>query len=76
MISQANQAPSKRICVIGAGAAGLAMLKYLSQTSYIKTGSWTVIAYESRSKVGGIWYALSTTLFCLRVEGPLANGSE
>jgi len=63
MTSQVNQAPSKRICVIGAGAAGLALLKYLSQTSYFKTGSWSVIAYESRSKVGGIWCALSVNSF-------------
>ncbi|KAF8559647.1 hypothetical protein OG21DRAFT_1430639 [Imleria badia] len=49
MTSQPNHTPSKvskRICVIGAGPAGLAVLKYLSQTSYYKTGSWSVIAYE------------------------------
>lgn len=63
MTNQAYQAPSKRICVIGAGPAGLAVLKYLSQTSYFKRGSWSVIAYESRSKVGGIWYALSINSF-------------
>ncbi|KAF8136430.1 hypothetical protein EV363DRAFT_1211238, partial [Boletus edulis] len=55
MNCQANHTPSKRICVIGAGAASLAVLKYLSQTSYFQSGSWSVIAYESRSKVGGIW---------------------
>lgn len=60
LMTQANQAPSKCICVIGAGPAGLAALKYLSQTSYFKTGSWKVVAYESRSKVGGIWFARST----------------
>lgn len=58
MTSQANHTLSKRICVIGAGPAGLAVLKYLSQTSYFKNGSWSLIAYESRPKVGGIWYAL------------------
>lgn len=65
MANQVNQAPSKRICVIGTGAAGLAVLKYLSQTSYFKTGSWSVIAYESRSKVGGIWCALYVDSFLL-----------
>ena len=65
MANQANQPSSKRICVIGAGAAGLAVLKYLSQTSYIKTGSWSVVAYESRSRVGGVWYALSVSSFLL-----------
>ena len=68
MISQADQAPSKRICVIGAGPAGLAALKYISQTSYIKTGSWSIVAFESRSKVGGVWCVgstLSTSLTCV-----------
>ncbi|KAG8217582.1 hypothetical protein J3R82DRAFT_5733 [Butyriboletus roseoflavus] len=63
MTSQANPVPSKRICVIGAGPAGLAVLKYLSQTSYFKKGSWSVVAYESRPKVGGIWYALLINSF-------------
>ncbi|KIJ10475.1 hypothetical protein PAXINDRAFT_172105 [Paxillus involutus ATCC 200175] len=51
-----GQTPTKRICVIGAGAAGLAVLKAISQTSYFKTGSWHIIAYEARSKVGGVWF--------------------
>ncbi|KIL00908.1 hypothetical protein PAXRUDRAFT_821104 [Paxillus rubicundulus Ve08.2h10] len=51
-----GQTPTKRICVIGAGPAGLAMLKAISQTLYFKTGSWNIIAYESRSKVGGVWF--------------------
>ncbi|KAF9246450.1 hypothetical protein BU15DRAFT_85208 [Melanogaster broomeanus] len=49
-------ASTKRICIIGAGAAGLAALRAFSQTSYFKTGSWSITAYESRSKVGGIWF--------------------
>ncbi|KAN0077216.1 hypothetical protein V8E55_011071 [Tylopilus felleus] len=61
MTSQVDHTPSKRICVIGAGPAGLAMLKYLSQTSYVKTGSWSVFAFESCSKVGGIWRPASPT---------------
>lgn len=63
MARQANRLPSKRICVIGAGPAGLAVLKYLSETSYFKTGSWSIVAYESRSKVGGIWYVLPVHIF-------------
>ncbi|OAX41509.1 FAD/NAD(P)-binding domain-containing protein [Rhizopogon vinicolor AM-OR11-026] len=45
----------KRICVIGAGAGGLAALKVISDTAYFKSGKWSVIAYEARTNVGGIW---------------------
>ncbi|KAG2077954.1 FAD/NAD(P)-binding domain-containing protein [Suillus decipiens] len=45
----------KRICVIGAGAGGLAALKVISESACFKSGKWSVIAYETRKKVGGIW---------------------
>ncbi|KAG1754400.1 hypothetical protein EDB19DRAFT_1892407 [Suillus lakei] len=45
----------KRICVIGAGAGGLAALKVISDSAYFKSGKWSVIAYETRKNVGGIW---------------------
>ncbi|KAG2059735.1 FAD/NAD(P)-binding domain-containing protein [Suillus hirtellus] len=45
----------KRICIIGAGAGGLAALKVISESTYFKSGKWSVIAYETREKVGGIW---------------------
>ncbi|KAG1812143.1 uncharacterized protein BJ212DRAFT_1465252 [Suillus subaureus] len=45
----------KRICIIGAGPAGLAALKVISETAYFKSGKWSVIAYETREKVGGVW---------------------
>ncbi|KAG0705074.1 hypothetical protein DFH29DRAFT_315789 [Suillus ampliporus] len=45
----------KRICVIGAGAGGLAALKVISDSAYFKAGKWSVIAYETRTTVGGIW---------------------
>ncbi|KAG1770372.1 hypothetical protein EV702DRAFT_1181606 [Suillus placidus] len=45
----------KRICIIGAGAGGLAALKVISESTYFKSGKWSVIAYETRKKVGGIW---------------------
>jgi len=45
----------KRICVIGAGAGGLAALKVISDSAYLKSGKWSVIAYEARANVGGIW---------------------
>ncbi|KAH7889624.1 hypothetical protein F5I97DRAFT_1845845 [Phlebopus sp. FC_14] len=46
---------TKRICIIGAGAGGLAALKVISETSYCKSGSWKIVAYESRANVGGVW---------------------
>ncbi|KAI6099920.1 hypothetical protein EDD16DRAFT_498255 [Pisolithus croceorrhizus] len=46
--------PRKRICVIGAGASGLAALKVISDTSHFKSGTWSVTAFESRESVGGI----------------------
>lgn len=45
----------KRICIIGAGPGGLAALKVISESTYFKSGKWSVIAYETREKVGGIW---------------------
>ena len=45
----------KSICIIGAGASGLAAVKVISSTTQYKAGLWTVIAYEEREDVGGIW---------------------
>ncbi|KAJ7583953.1 hypothetical protein C8J56DRAFT_952327, partial [Mycena floridula] len=45
----------KRICIIGAGAAGLAALKAILDSHQYKTGLWTPVAFEARSKPGGIW---------------------
>ncbi|KAI6028473.1 hypothetical protein F5J12DRAFT_381664 [Pisolithus orientalis] len=47
--------PTKRICVIGAGASGLAALKVISDTSHFRSGAWSLTAFESRESVGGIW---------------------
>lgn len=49
----------KRICVIGAGAGGLAALKIIMDTSEYKTGLWKPTAYEKREQVGGVWYVPS-----------------
>ncbi|OAX41996.1 FAD/NAD(P)-binding domain-containing protein [Rhizopogon vinicolor AM-OR11-026] len=46
----------KRICVIGAAAGGLIALKVISDSAYVKSGKWSVIAYEARTNVGGIWF--------------------
>ncbi|KAI0918604.1 hypothetical protein AcV5_002551 [Taiwanofungus camphoratus] len=45
----------KHICIIGAGAAGLAALKVITDTIQYKEGLWKPIAFEEREKVGGVW---------------------
>ncbi|KAH7908301.1 hypothetical protein BJ138DRAFT_374266 [Hygrophoropsis aurantiaca] len=51
----------KRICVIGAGASGLAALKVISQSDFYKTGQWSVVAFENRTNVGGVWFPAAPT---------------
>ncbi|KAF4607606.1 hypothetical protein EYR38_001678 [Pleurotus pulmonarius] len=50
-----NETPAKQICVIGAGAGGLAALKAFVETPQHRAGQWKVTAYEARNNVGGIW---------------------
>ncbi|KAF9269682.1 FAD/NAD(P)-binding domain-containing protein [Marasmius fiardii PR-910] len=45
----------KRICIVGAGPAGLASLKVILDHPNHKSGRWKVVCYESREGVGGIW---------------------
>ena len=40
-----------RVCVIGAGAAGLAALRHLVHRSHL----FQAVAYEQSSAVGGTW---------------------
>ena len=47
---------SKRVCIIGAGANGLATLKILAETHQVQSGQWKLVAFEERDNVGGIWY--------------------
>lgn len=54
-----------RIGVVGGGAAGLAVLKILSDTDELKNGDWIVTAFEKRDDIGGIWYANSLILLSL-----------
>jgi cation diffusion facilitator CzcD-associated flavoprotein CzcO len=53
---EAEVVPCKRVCIVGAGANGLATLKILAETRQIQSGQWTMIAFEERDNVGGIWY--------------------
>ncbi|CAK5274676.1 unnamed protein product [Mycena citricolor] len=43
------------ICIIGAGAAGLAALKAVLDSPRYRAGLWMPTAFESRNEVGGIW---------------------
>ncbi|KAI9458610.1 hypothetical protein BJY52DRAFT_1371793 [Lactarius psammicola] len=54
--SDAKVVPSKRVCIVGAGANGLATLKVLAETRQVQSGQWSMVAFEERDNVGGIWY--------------------
>ncbi|KAJ7485386.1 FAD/NAD(P)-binding domain-containing protein [Mycena latifolia] len=45
----------KTICVVGAGAAGLAVLRAILDTPQYKDNLWKPVVFEARSQVGGIW---------------------
>ncbi|KAM6503609.1 FAD/NAD-P-binding domain containing protein [Amanita muscaria] len=45
----------KRICIIGAGPSGLAVLKIIKDTQQYKSGLWEPVAFEARENIGGIW---------------------
>ncbi|KZT54269.1 FAD/NAD(P)-binding domain-containing protein [Calocera cornea HHB12733] len=46
---------TKRIAVIGGGAAGLAVLKVLLEQPQVRDKSWHVVCYEARDDIGGVW---------------------
>lgn len=43
--------PKKRVCIIGAGRAGLAAIKLVAD----KKDKFDVVAFERNSDVGGLW---------------------
>ncbi|KAJ7686645.1 hypothetical protein B0H17DRAFT_1071395 [Mycena rosella] len=45
----------KSICIVGAGAAGLAALKTVLDTPQFKANLWKPVIFEARSQVGGVW---------------------
>lgn len=47
--------PPKSIAIIGAGSAGLAMLKTVVDLPASSSENWEVVLYEERESVGGIW---------------------
>lgn len=46
----ADQTKKRRICVIGAGAAGLCAIKHLAGNS-----NFEVVAFEQTNDIGGTW---------------------
>ncbi|EJT99658.1 FAD/NADP-binding domain-containing protein [Dacryopinax primogenitus] len=46
---------TKRIAVLGGGAAGLAVLKVLLELPQVRDKSWHVVCYEAREDIGGVW---------------------
>lgn len=46
---------SLSICVLGAGAAGLAIIKVLKDSPEFKAGLWSIEAFEEREDIGGVW---------------------
>ncbi|KAJ7064880.1 hypothetical protein C8F01DRAFT_1249886 [Mycena amicta] len=67
------------ICVIGAGAAGLAALRALLDTPQVRSGRWRISVFEARSGIGGIWLPDSTRdlpSFQARVENFQREASD
>ncbi|KAJ6538733.1 hypothetical protein B0H10DRAFT_2140153 [Mycena sp. CBHHK59/15] len=52
---EGDPAQIKTICVIGAGAAGLAALKSILDTPQFRSGLWKPLAFEARDNAGGVW---------------------
>ena len=50
----------KSIAIVGAGSAGLAMLKTLLDLP--EHNSWNIILFEERENVGGIWWVSTVFL--------------
>ncbi|KAI6149290.1 hypothetical protein BKA82DRAFT_1006120 [Pisolithus tinctorius] len=50
-----QQDVSKSVAIIGAGSAGLAMLKTLLDLPVETRSEWDIVLYERRRDVGGIW---------------------
>lgn len=48
----------KSIAIIGAGSGGLAMLKTLLDIPESVRSTWTIVLYEHRNDVGGVWYVV------------------
>ncbi|KAJ7754446.1 hypothetical protein B0H16DRAFT_744543 [Mycena metata] len=50
-----NPTQTKTICIIGAGASGLAALRTILDSPQYKSGLWKPTAVDARHQVGGVW---------------------
>lgn len=50
--------PTKSIAIIGAGSAGLAVLKTMKDIDPNLRYHWDIVLYEERDNLGGRWYNL------------------
>ncbi|OCB90028.1 FAD/NAD-binding domain-containing protein [Sanghuangporus baumii] len=50
-----------KICIVGGGAAGLAVAKVFKETEQSKSGLWTVRVFEEREDIGGTWLSAPAT---------------
>jgi len=50
--------PHKSVAIVGAGSAGLGMLKTLLELPDAMRDGWEFSLFEERDNVGGIWYVL------------------
>ncbi|KAI8913923.1 hypothetical protein DFJ77DRAFT_431526 [Powellomyces hirtus] len=53
-----DQVPAKRLCIVGAGACGLATLKAFIDCP--QTSTWDIVALEKQAEVGGVWVPSKT----------------
>lgn len=50
-----SEPPSKSVAIIGAGSAGLAVLKTFLDLPQDVRRNWDITLYEQRRNVGGVW---------------------
>ena len=63
-----NYKGARQICIIGAGAAGLAALKSITETWQFKEKLWQVVAFETRDDIGGVWYEVAILSIIIVME--------
>ncbi|KAF8155652.1 hypothetical protein B0H34DRAFT_714240 [Crassisporium funariophilum] len=54
-VDPVQQSSVRRICIIGAGPAGLAALQAVLDSPQYHAGLWIPTAFETRENVGGVW---------------------
>lgn len=58
----------RKICIIGGGPSGLAVLKALRDTEHFRSGKWQITVLERRAGIGGIWFVYRNPMIrCSRI---------